>query len=118
MKWLILLLGIVASGFASVMIKMATMPPRNMPNAHDLSASLSNWPFWVGLTLYGVAFIIYALALERLPLNIVHPVMTIGAVVFVVFLSVLFFSEPLSWALVIGISFALFGVILIYVSGT
>lgn len=94
MKWLILIVGIAANASASVLIKMAMLPPRQYPSLRDPWAALSNWPFWLGLGLYGVAFLLYAAALARLPLNVAHPVLTTGAVAAVAVLSVLLFKEP------------------------
>ena len=49
MKWLILVLGIASNASASVLVKMAMMPPRKFPSLSDPMAALSNWPFWLGL---------------------------------------------------------------------
>lgn len=54
--------------------------PEEVPSLADPLAALSNWPFWLGLGLYGGAFLLYAAALARLPLNVAHPVLTSGAV--------------------------------------
>ena len=113
MKWLILVLGIAANASASVLVKMAMMPPRKFPSLADPLASLSNWPFWLGLVLYGVAFLLYAAALVRLPLNVAHPVLTSGAVATVALLSVLIFREPFYWTTVLGILLVIAGVALI-----
>lgn len=113
MKWLILVLGIAANASASVLVKIAMMPPRKFPSLADPLASLSNWPFWLGLVLYGVAFLLYAAALVRLPLNVAHPVLTSGAVATVALLSVLIFREPFYWNTVLGILLVIAGVALI-----
>jgi small multidrug resistance pump len=113
MKWLILVLGIVANASASVMVKMAMMPPRKFPHLTEPLAALSNWPFWLGLGLYGGAFILYAAALLRLPLNVAHPVLTSGAVATVAVLSVLIFREPFHWTTGAGILLVIAGVALI-----
>ncbi|MFT0531673.1 hypothetical protein ACMHYJ_02410 [Castellaniella hirudinis] len=42
MKWLILALGIAANASASVLVKMAMMPPRKFPSLTDPLAALSN----------------------------------------------------------------------------
>ncbi|TSJ59121.1 multidrug transporter [Atlantibacter subterranea] len=113
MKWLILILGIACNASASVLIKMAMMPPRKFPSLTDPLASLSNWPFWLGLALYGGAFILYAAALAVLPLNIAHPVLTTGAVAAVAVLSVLVFNETFHWTTIAGVAFVIVGVALI-----
>ncbi|MGH8818106.1 MAG: SMR family transporter [Achromobacter pestifer] len=113
MKWLILLLGIASNASASVLIKIAMMPPRQFPSLGDPKAALSNWPFWLGLALYGGAFLLYAAALARLPLNVAHPVLTSGAVATVALLSVVLFREPIHWTTVLGILMVIGGVFLI-----
>jgi multidrug transporter EmrE-like cation transporter len=113
MKWLILVLGIAANASASVLVKMAMMPPRKFPSFADPLAALSNWPFWLGLGLYGAAFLLYAAALAKLPLNVAHPVLTSGAVATVALLSVLIFREPFHWTTGAGILLVIAGVLLL-----
>jgi small multidrug resistance pump len=113
MKWLILILGITANASASVLVKMAMMPPRKFPSLSEPMAALSNWPFWVGLGLYGAAFLLYAAALARLPLNVAHPVLTAGAVATVALCSVVVFREPFHWTTAAGIVLVIAGVALI-----
>lgn len=113
MKWLILILGIAANASASVLIKVAIMPPRSFPSLSAPMAALYNWPFWLGLTLYGAAFLLYALALTKLPLNVAHPVLTSGAIATVAMMSVLIFREQFYWTTIAGIALVMLGVILI-----
>ena len=113
MKWLILILGIAANASASVLVKMAMMPPRKFPSFSDPLAAVGNWPFWLGLFLYGAAFLLYAAALVRLPLNVAHPILTAGAVATVAVLSLVIFRETFYWTTVAGIAFVIIGVALI-----
>ncbi|MFN7709780.1 MAG: DMT family transporter [Holosporales bacterium] len=113
MKWLILLLGIAANASASVLVKMAMMPPRKFPSLENPLAALSNWPFWLGLGLYGAAFMLYVAALARLPLNVAHPILTSGAVATVAVCSALVFHEPFHWTTGAGILLVITGVVLI-----
>jgi len=113
MKWLILILGIASNASASVLVKMAMIPPRKFPSLSDPMAALSNWPFWLGLGLYGAAFLLYAAALARLPLNVAHPVLTAGAVATVALCSVVIFREPFHWTTAAGILLVIAGVALI-----
>lgn len=112
-KWIILILGILSNASASVLVKMAMMPPRKFPSLSDPMAALSNWPFWVGLVLYGAAFLLYAAALARLPLNVAHPVLTAGAIATVALFSLLFFRESFRWTTGVGIALVIAGVGLI-----
>lgn len=110
MKWIILFFGIVFNASASVLIKMAMIPPRKFPSISDLSNALSNWPLWLGIGLYGGAFMLYAAALARLPLNVAHPILTAGAVAAVAWSSAIIFREPFQWTTVVGIFFVIIGV--------
>ena len=116
MKWLILALGIASSASASVLVKLAIIPPREFPSITDPIAALNNWPFWLGLTFYGGVFLLYVSALEKLPLNIVHPILTSGSVAAVTLISFLIFREPLDWLTGIGILLVIAGVALITAS--
>lgn len=113
MKWLILIIGIIANASASVLVKMAIVPPRQFPTFRDPMIALGNWPFWLGLGLYGAAFLLYAAALARLPLNVAHPILTSGAVAAVALLSVLIFREQFYWTTGAGIALVIAGVALI-----
>jgi len=117
-KWLILILGIVSNASASVLVKMAMMPPRRFPSLSEPWAALSNWPFWLGLALYGGAFLLYAAALARLPLNVAHPVLTSGAVATVALFSAYLFREPFHWTTGVGILLVIAGVTLITARAT
>ncbi|MFN6996675.1 MAG: DMT family transporter [Aquincola tertiaricarbonis] len=110
MKWLLLLAGVAANASASVLVKLAMQPPRRFPSLADPRAALGNWPFWLGLALYGAAFLLYAASLPRLPLNVAHPVLTSGAIAAVAVLSVVIFREPVYWTTLLGLALVVAGV--------
>ena len=113
MTWLIVFAGIVSNAAASLLVKLATMPPQAFPSLANPGAALRNWPFWSGLVLYGATFLLYAAALARLPLNVAHPVMTTGAVAAVALVSGLVLREPFQWTTLAGIALVIAGVALI-----
>lgn len=113
MKWLILVLGIAANASASVLVKIAITPPRSFPSWRDPWGALWNWPLWLGVAFYAIAFLLYAAALARLPLNVAHPILTSGAVASVALLSVVLFREPFYWTTGAGIALVIAGVVLI-----
>ena len=113
MKWLILILGIISSASASILVKIAVTPPRKFPIITSPVEALNNWPFWLGLFLYGIAFLLYSAALSRLPLNVAHPILTSGAIAMVAISSLFVFREPFQLTTVLGILMVIFGVILI-----
>lgn len=113
MKWWMLILGIACNASASVLVKVAMLPPWKFPSVSDPWAVLSNFPFWLGLALYGGAFLFYAESLVRLPLNVAQPILTSGAIATVSILSFAVFREPFYWTTIAGIVLVILGVILI-----
>lgn len=113
MKWLIILMGVLSNASASALIKAAMLPPRKMPSFSDPIAALQNWPLWLGLFLYGAAFVLYALALTRLPLNVAHPILTSGSIAVVAMFSVFIFGEQLSAINLLGIGLIMAGVVVL-----
>src|SRR4051812_30100771 len=113
MKWLVVLLGVAANAAASVLIKVAVTPPRAAPSFREPGALLTNWPLLLGLALYAATFLLYSVALTRLPLNVAHPLFTSGAIVIVAFCSVLLFSEAFYWTTAAGLLLVVAGLWLI-----
>jgi small multidrug resistance pump len=113
MKFLILLFAIFTNVLASVLIKIAITSPRKFPSITDSISAFYNWPFWFGLLMYGLTFILYVISLERFPLSIVHPVMTSGTIASVALFSIFLFREPFFWTTIVGIILILAGVVLI-----
>ena len=105
MSWIILILGIVSNASASALIKMAVEPSRKMPSLIEPWSVFSNWPLCVGVGLYGIAFVLYAVALKQLPLNVAHPILTRGSIATVALISVFFFGEQFTMANMVGIAF-------------
>lgn len=110
--FLLVVLGIVSNAVASVMIKYAMLPERKFSISEPLSIIL-NIPLWTGLMFYGIAFVLYALTLQRLPLNVTHPVLTCGAISMVAVLSVILFGESFTVQKIAGVVLVAVGVILI-----
>lgn len=95
------------------MIKYATIAPRSFPSISQPLQALLNWPFWLGIFFYGLAFILYGLSLSRFPLNVAHPILTAGAIAIVSLFSLVLFKEPFNWTTLLGIIFIIMGVMLI-----
>lgn len=113
MKWLILIFGILSNVFASVLVKIAGQKHDLVTSAKEPLQLLSNIPLVSGIALYGIAFILYALALQKFPLSFAHPVLTSGAILGVALFSMLYFNEPFGIIKWIGFVFLILGVFLI-----
>ncbi len=112
LTFILVILGIASNAGASVLIKYAMMPERKISISDPLTLIL-NIPLWLGLFLYGIAFILYALTLQRLPLNVTHPLLTCGAISTVAVLSVILFGETFTTIKITGVMFVVLGMILI-----
>jgi small multidrug resistance pump len=109
----IIALGIAANATASVLIKVAG---EKRTGATASSESIWGSPTIAmssGLFFYGITFVMYALALQRLPLHIAHPVMTAGAVAVVALASSLLFNARMPGPTILGIGLIVIGVVLI-----
>ena len=113
MKWIILLLAIVTNASASSLLKFVTSTGRRQSILVEPMSYLTSVWMWVGLFLYGIAFVFYVASLSQFPLNIAHPVITAGAIVTVVMVSALFFGETFDWVIGIGIGLVLVGLVLV-----
>lgn len=113
MKWFLLFMGILANTSASLLIKYAVIPPRRLPSFNEPLVIFENWPLILGLFFYGLAFVLYAVSLNRLPLNVAHPLLTAGSIALVAVFSVFLLKESIEFSLILGIVFILLGVFFI-----
>ena len=113
MQWIVVALAICANTVAALFIKMAASPDRSMPSLNPFNLALTNWPLWLGLICYGMALILYIVALATLPVSVAHPIITAGAIAAVSSSAFLFFGERITVLGIIGIILVAFGVGLI-----
>lgn len=110
--FILVVLGICSNASASVLIKYAMMPEKNLSIKEPLSV-ITNLPLIAGVFLYGIAFVLYAVTLQRLPLNVAHPILTCGAIALVAVLSVVLFHETFPLVKIAGVVCVVIGVMLI-----
>ncbi|MCY9844247.1 DMT family transporter [Vibrio caribbeanicus] len=115
MKWFILLLAISSNAFASILIKKGVSESSfgNKVNLTEYFVMFLNYSIFSGIVFYFISFVSYAIALSVLPLNVVHPVTTSGAILLVLVSSCLFFDEKVSSSMIIGFAFIIAGVFLV-----
>lgn len=109
-KWLPVILGVLANASASALAKAGSSRPL-MPLS--VESAIAQWRLFLAVGLYGAAFVLYMLALSRLPLNVAHPVTTAGAIVLVGLISFIVFREPFTLVQGVGYGCLLLGIILI-----
>ncbi|MBB0025677.1 MULTISPECIES: EamA family transporter [Ralstonia] len=117
MNWInvvIVMAGILSNASASVLIKIAM---RATPlSIESLWQVISNWTLLVGVFMYGCAFVLYAAALSRIPLNVAHPVLTAGAIGAVACASAFLLGETFRWNTIAGLILIALGVIFISIT--
>jgi small multidrug resistance pump len=108
-----LILGVVSNAAASILIKVGSSPPFGIFFDGFKFDFVKGWPFLLGICLYVIALGFYTVALTKMPLNIVHPVMTAGSIILVLSFSVTALKEPSSVSLLVGVSLIIAGVFMV-----
>ncbi len=70
----------------------------------------------LGLACFGLSLLLWLYILSRVPLSLAYPFASLGILV-TVFAGFLLFSEPISFAKAIGVTFIVGGVVLVGVAG-
>lgn len=113
LTWSYIVFGVLTNALASVLVKAAAQEGRRLPGFWGL---LPDWRLLLAVGSYGIAFLLYARAVTRLPLNIAHPVTTAGAIILVGAASALFFREPVSPGILLGYGLLLAGIVVLALS--
>lgn len=106
-------MGVISNASASILIKAATSYGNLPITLSNPTSIITNYYLIFGVILYGVAFVLYTLALTLHPLNIAHTTLTSGSIALVTVASVVIFGENVSTLKIIGICLIIFGVSLL-----
>lgn len=109
MKWALIVFGVLANAAASTLVKSGSGASLSL----SLESVLANWRLILALGFYGVAFLLYAAAVARLPLNVAHPITTAGAIVLVGLVSAFVFHEDFSVWRMVGYGVLLSGIVIL-----
>ena len=116
MSYLILILGIFFNGLASILIKKSSLNFKDDLSIENILSIVSNIHLILGAVFFIITFIFYFYSLTKLPLNVVHPILTSGSIIFVSLFSVIYFEEVFTINLICGVTLIIIGVFLIYMS--
>lgn len=106
MTWPLLIFGVIANAAASALVKTAPAI-----GSGGIVGLLTNWRLIVSLGCYGLAFLAYATAVQRMPLNVAHPISTAGAILLVGIISAAVFQEGFSGLKLAGYALLLAGIV-------
>lgn len=111
MHIIFLLLAILIGVIGQIFLKIASLAMVNLkPTSIDY---FLNYNLLVGLFLYGTSTIFYIIALQKIPLSIAYPTISLGYIL-VVILSSIIFKEKINFVQVMGILLILSGVMLVW----
>ncbi len=105
-NYLIITLLILVNAIASVFVKIGS-------DAKSYEFLRLNKFYLLGLFFYGLSFILFAWALKKLPLNVVHPVATSGTIAVVALFAYFFLGENFNFQKLVGLILTLVGISLI-----
>ncbi len=111
MSNIMLLTAILIGVAGQIFLKIGSLAMANLkPNSLNY---FLNGNLWFGLFLYGVSTIFYIIALQKIPLSIAYPTISISYI-FVVILSSIIFKEKIDITQILGILLIMSGVFLIW----
>ena len=112
MPWILLAFGIATNAAANLLVKFAVSPPRAPLSLDNPIGALTNIYLWLGIMLFGITFLLFAAALERIPLHIAQPILTSGSIICVAFGAAIIFREMFYMTTILGMILIISGVIL------
>jgi multidrug transporter EmrE-like cation transporter len=69
---------------------------------------------WGGIIFYGVSFLVYSVVLSKLELSKAFPVSSVGAIILVVLVSIIFLDESITLTKIVGLSLLILGIIIVF----
>lgn len=116
-SFFLVLTGVLLNAFAQLLLKMGT----NRAGSLEFSLGsawatglkiMSQWPFLLGFSFYGISVVVWIAALARVPVTVAYPMLSIGYIVNAL-LAYWLFGEAVSAERWLGIAVILVGVALV-----
>lgn len=109
------LFSVLTSASGTIMLKIGSLKIGgiNLLSSRGLWAMASNLYFVSGMALYVLSFPAYAYVLQKINANVAYPMFTGANFILIVFLSILFLKETVSWVQFLGMAFIIGGIILL-----
>jgi multidrug transporter EmrE-like cation transporter len=85
LSFLLILIGVILNALAQLLLKLGAnklgpepFTGRSIPD--NALAVLSQWPYWLGFSFYGISLIVWIIALTKVPVTVAYPMLSIGYV--------------------------------------
>jgi multidrug transporter EmrE-like cation transporter len=113
MKFLLLLISMTLAVAGQFLIKAGVTSSNLFPDINSIFQTLITPHVFFGLALYGLSAIFWLFVLQKFPLSVAYPALSLTYIV-VLTLSYIIFKEPVTSYKIAGILFIIFGVFLIF----
>ena len=109
----LLIASLIMNSTANVLIKIGSANMSYLKTYGPILGLIKNWPFTLGVALFGINVFVYALALSKIPLSIAYPVLSVGGLIIITAISALYFKETLNTVQMVGMLLLIIGIVLI-----
>lgn len=113
MKYLLLFSSIVLAIVGQLLLKRGVMVSDLIPTFASIVKTVFSPIVFLGLVTYGISALIWLFVLQKFPLSVAYPALSLTYVVIVI-ASFYIFKEPLTSTKVLGTLLILFGVYLLF----
>ncbi|HNR86828.1 MAG TPA: SMR family transporter [Spirochaetota bacterium] len=114
---ILLIAGVASNVVAQVMLKSGMkgldLIQSSAGTNEKLRAVILNKFVWGGLAFYGLGFVLYSIVLSKIELSKAYPVASVASIVLITVISIVFLTETLNFQKVVGITFALIGIMIL-----
>ncbi|WP_309235867.1 MULTISPECIES: DMT family transporter [Planktothrix] len=107
-SWSLVLIAAMNTGIGNLLLKKSRL---EAPDPSILTLLLSPW-FMAAILVYGINLIVFAKALDRLPVSIAYPVFAAIGFSLVALMGSLFLGERVGLNQMIGLSFIVAGIVI------
>lgn len=113
MKYLLLLGSMALAVFGQLLLKQGVSSSSLSPTLSAIMRTLLLPKVFLGLAAYGVSAIVWLFVLQKFPLSVAYPAVSLTYVAIVI-LSFLLLQEPLTFLKMVGVSLIIVGTFLIF----
>lgn len=113
MKFLLLGSSMILAIAGQFFLKKGILTASLIPNFVSITKTIFSPYVFLGFVLYGISSVFWLFVLQRLPLSVAYPALSLTYVV-VVALSVLVLKEPITSTKIIGILLIILGVYFLF----
>ncbi len=113
MKYLLLTASLILVVVGQLLLKKGVLSTTLSPNLTSIFKTIFTPYIFSGLATYGLSAVIWLFVLQKFPLSIAYPTLSLTYVLIVI-LSFFVFNEPITYTKVVGMILIIFGVYFLF----